>query len=61
MWQGSSRADDLDYPDLEYQYYLCAKEFGWTIKEFDEQPAYMATWVMAITQLAKEVENGRER
>jgi hypothetical protein len=50
----------LEYPDKEYQYYLCAKEFGWTITETDEQPAYLATWLMAIAQLESEVSNERQ-
>ena len=59
--QGSLRHDDLEYPDREYEYFLCAKEFGWTINEVDEQPAHTTAWLVAISQLMIEVENERER
>jgi hypothetical protein len=50
----------LEYPDEQYQYYLCAKTFGWTINEVDEQPVYLATWLMAIANMEKEVSNERQ-
>ena len=60
MRLGSSRADSLEYPDLEFVYFTCAKEFGWTITETDEQPVYMTSWIMAISQIEIEVENERQ-
>ena len=60
VWNGSSRSDDLEYPDEQYQYYLCAKTFGWTINEVDEQPAFLATWLMAIAEMENEVSNERQ-
>jgi hypothetical protein len=50
----------LDYPDEQFLYYICAKQFGWTINEFNEQPAYMTHWLIAMAQLEIEVENERQ-
>jgi hypothetical protein len=38
-------------------YFMCAKEFGWTIKETDEQPAYLTAWLIAMAQTFYEVQN----
>lgn len=29
-------------------YYQCAKEFGWTPEQVDEQPVYFLDWILAI-------------
>jgi hypothetical protein len=36
---------------------VCAKEFGWTPLETDEQPAYLVDWIISISAIVKEVEN----
>jgi hypothetical protein len=36
---------------------VCAKEFGWTPLETDEQPAYLVDWIIGIAGIVKEVEN----
>jgi hypothetical protein len=51
------RHPDLEYPDAEYDYFVCAKEFGWTIKETDEQPANTTSWLIAMVQAFYEVQN----
>jgi hypothetical protein len=43
-----------------YLYYICAKQFGWTINEYLEQPAHITHWLIAISQLEAEVENERQ-
>lgn len=40
---------DVKYPNSEYLYYRCAKEFGWTIEETQNQPAYYLTWIVGIS------------
>lgn len=40
-------------------YYLCAKEFGWTIKETDEQPAHLVDWLLHISTTVKKVESDK--
>jgi len=37
---------------------LCAKEFGWTPQETDEQPAFMVDWILKILKISREVESG---
>lgn len=51
------RHSDLEYPDEEYTYFVCAKEFGWTINQTDEQPAHTTAWLIAMVQAHYEVEN----
>lgn len=57
--RGSSRRNDYEYPDTEWLYFVCAKQFGWTIEETDNQPAYMVDWLYAISGLVDEIENER--
>ena len=38
-------------------YFMCAKEFGWTINETNEQPAYLTAWLIAMSQTFYEVQN----
>jgi hypothetical protein len=45
---GHERHPDLIYPDQQFLYYFCAKEFGWTIEETDNQPAGVLDYVIAI-------------
>ena len=42
-------------------YYLCAKEFGWTITETDEQPVEMLDWVFKIANMVKQIERDNEQ
>jgi hypothetical protein len=49
----------MEYPDEFWEYYICAKEFGWTPIEVDNQPAYVVSWVMAINNVVIEVDNER--
>ena len=60
MLEGKRREDTLDYPDQEYFYYVCAKEFGWTIIETDEQPAALVDWLISIHGVIRQVENDNE-
>lgn len=60
MLEGNRREDSLDYPDEEYFYYLCAKEFGWTPSEVDEQPAAILDWLISIHNVVRQVENDSE-
>jgi hypothetical protein len=55
--QGADRNENFDYPDNEWVFYLCAKEFGWTITETDEQPAGLVSWLLEINGVVKEIEN----
>lgn len=61
MLEGKRREPSLNYPDKEFLYYFCAKEFGWTIEETDNQPAQMLDWVIAIAGIVKEVQNDNEQ
>jgi len=54
--EGQDRTPNAQYPDEQYLYYLCAKEFGWTIEETDNQPAGMLDWVIGIHNIVKQVE-----
>ena len=36
---------------------MCAKEFGWTPNETDEQPAYLVDWLLSISATVKKVES----
>lgn len=49
------------YPDEHWEYYICAKEFGWTPDEVDNQPAHKVAWVIAINNIVVEVENARNK
>jgi hypothetical protein len=40
---------------------VCAKEFGWTPLETDEQPAYLVDWIISISAIVKEVENDNNK
>ena len=51
----------MEYPDKYWEYYVCAKEFGWTPEQVDNQPMHKIAWVMAINNISTEVENERER
>jgi len=55
--EGNRREETLNYPDQEYFYYVCAKEFGWTITETDEQPAALVDWLVSIHSVVRQVEN----
>ncbi|NBU93480.1 MAG: hypothetical protein EBS18_02815 [Actinobacteria bacterium] len=55
--RGADRNENYDYPDDEWIYYLCAKEFGWTITETDNQPAGTVSWLLGINGIVKEIEN----
>jgi len=57
--RGSSRHEDMEYPDEYWEYYICAKEFGWTPEETDNQPAHTISWLLAIHNAVIEVENER--
>lgn len=52
---GRERPEGVSYPDQEYLYYFVAEKFGWTPTEFDEQPAYLADWLIAISNVVEEV------
>jgi len=58
--EGQDRTPGAQYPDEEYIYYICAKEFGWTISETDEQPAATLDWVLSIHNIVKQVENDNQ-
>jgi hypothetical protein len=49
------------YPDEHWEYYVCAKEFGWTPDEVDNQPVQKVAWVLAINNIVVEVENARNK
>ena len=49
----------MEYPDEYWEYYICAKEFGWTPEEVDNQPVRVVSWVIAIHNVVVEVENER--
>lgn len=57
MLQGNERHEGFTYPDEEFFYYLCAKDFGWTVTETDEQPAALVSWMVAISSVVEEVKN----
>jgi hypothetical protein len=50
----------MEYPDKYWEYYVCAKEFGWTPEQVDNQPMQKLAWVIAIRNIVTEVENERE-
>jgi hypothetical protein len=58
--EGQDRTPGALYPDEQFVYYYCAKEFGWTIEETDNQPAAMLDWVISIATVMKQVENDSE-
>jgi len=41
-------------------YYLCAKEFGWTIEETDNQPAHYLDWIVNFHKAVKEVNSDQD-
>jgi hypothetical protein len=51
----------MEYPDRYWEYYVCAKQFGWTPDEVDNQSMVKIAWVLAIHNAVVEVENERER
>jgi hypothetical protein len=55
--EGQSKTPKAKYPDEEYLYYICAKEFGWTVLETDEQPAAVLDWLISIHNIVRQVEN----
>ena len=55
MLAGHERHADLDYPDLQFRYYLLAERFGWTPTQVDDQPAWLIDWIVAIAGVAEEV------
>lgn len=48
---------DLDYPDQQVMYFICAKEFGWTVQETDNQPAESVAWLLAMVETYYEVQH----
>jgi hypothetical protein len=50
-----SRSPGFTYPDEEFFYWACAKKFGWTPNEVDEQPASIVEWVLSINSAIDEV------
>jgi hypothetical protein len=48
---------DVKYPELEYLYYRCAKEFGWTVEETRNQPAYYLSWIISISNVLGELDD----
>ena len=60
MLEGKRREETLDYPDQEFMYYTCAKEFGWTITETDEQPAALVDWLISIHSVVRQIENDNQ-
>ena len=34
---------------------MAAEKFGWTPQEFDEQPAHLVDWILAISNAVEEV------
>jgi len=57
LLEGGERHEAFTYPDDEWFYYICAKDFGWTPLEVDEQPAALLDWIIAISALVKKVES----
>jgi hypothetical protein len=49
--EGKEKIESATYPDEQYLYFLCAKEFGWTPLQTDEQPAYLIDWLLAINNM----------
>lgn len=49
MIEGGERHEAFTYPDEEFQYYLAAERFGWTPEEFDNSPAYLVDYMLAIS------------
>jgi hypothetical protein len=43
------------YPDKYLEYYICAKEFGWTPDQVDNTPADKFAWILAINEIVAEV------
>jgi hypothetical protein len=58
--EGHERHPNLTYPDDQFLYYFCAKEFGWTIEETDNQPAPMIDWIVAIHNAIGQVQIDKE-
>jgi hypothetical protein len=58
--EGKQKQETLDYPEQEYFYYTCAKEFGWTITETDEQPAALVDWLISIHSVVRQIENDNQ-
>jgi len=42
-------------------YYLCAREFGWTIEETQNQPIKMLDMVIGIHSVIKDIENDNQQ
>ena len=61
MLEGQDATPDAKFPEEEYLYFFCAKEFGWTINETDEQPIWMLDWVYQIAQIVRQVENDKQQ
>lgn len=59
--QGNHAHEDYEYPVVEWQYYLLAKQFGWTPTQVDEQPAYLLDWLMAIAAMQNVIEAERAK
>ena len=59
--EGQDRTPGADYPDEEYLYYVCAKEFGWTPTELDEQPAALIDWIVSIHNIVRQVEHDQQQ
>ena len=59
--EGQDAIPDAVYPEQEWIYYYCAKEFGWTIEETDNQPAYFLDWVIEISKIVSQVENDKQQ
>lgn len=51
----------MEYPDKYWEYYICAKDFGWTPEQVDNQPMQKLAWILAIRNVVIEVDNERER
>jgi hypothetical protein len=54
--EGADINENYDYPNDEWFYYECAKKFGWTPLETDEQPTYVVSWMLAINRVVEEIE-----
>jgi len=57
LLEGGERHEAFTYPDEEWLYFICAKDFGWTPQQVDEQPAALLDWIIAISSLVKQVES----
>lgn len=47
---------DLPLPSTEWFYYLCARDFGWTPEQVDEQPAALVDWLIAFRKMERNIE-----